>query len=93
LDTKDIMALAADKEEKDLARAEYLEKSLSRSNRNVFANCISLRHVQSLAKEFPEYVNKIAAVIAHESAKKNQYFDEIQTITNLLDNISFDCSL
>ena len=92
-DTKDIMDLKNNKEEKDRARIEYLEKSLSRRNKNTIADHISLTHVKSLATNLPEYINKIETIIASESQKEIWYFDDIQTITNLLDNISFDCSL
>lgn len=92
-DTKDIMELKNNQEEKNLARIEYLEKSLSRRNRNTIADHISLTHIKSLATNFPEYIHKIETIIASESPKEKWYFDEIQTITNLLDNISFDCSL
>lgn len=92
-DTKDIMELKSNKEEKDLARIEYLEKSLSRRNKNTIADSISLSHVKSLSTDFTEYISKIESIISTEYWKSVAHFDEIQTITNLLDNISFDCSL
>jgi len=82
-------------EERDFNRLSFIDKTITRENNNHIANLISLKHVTTLCGKFEKRKLEIEELIKHKIIKYNINldFDNIQTITNLLDNISFDASI
>lgn len=91
-DMVDLIGLKDKEGERLNQRRLFFEKSLERRNTNIIADNLVLTHTKFMCDEFPEYQKKINEVIDSQN-KENINYDGIWSITNLVDHISFDCSL